>query len=281
MANVKVVTDSASDLPEALARAYGIEVVPLTIRFGDQEFTDREDLSPEEFWARCATSPTLPETAAPSPGRFQDAYRRAAAEGHDGVVVLTISSALSATHGSATIAAEAVAGELEVRVVDTLNVAMGQGLIAIEVAERARAGAGLDELVDLAHDAMTRAGVVATLATLEHLIRGGRVGGAKALLGQVLSIKPLLALRDGVVAEAGRARTRAKALAACAERARAAAPLARLALIQGACAPEDVAAMRALVADIALAHQMLEAEIGPVVGTHAGPGIIGLTWLRA
>ncbi len=281
MANVKVVTDSASDLPEALARAYGIEVVPLTIRFGDEEFTDREDLSPEEFWARCATSPTLPETAAPSPGRFQDAYRRAAAEGHDGVVVLTISSALSATHGSATIAAEAVAGELEVRVVDTLNVAMGQGLIAIEVAERARAGAGLDELVDLAHDAMTRAGVVATLATLEHLIRGGRVGGAKALLGQVLSIKPLLALRDGVVAEAGRARTRAKALAACAERARAAAPLARLALIQGACAPEDVAAMRALVADIALAHPMLEAEIGPVVGTHAGPGIIGLTWLRA
>ncbi|MHB1905331.1 MAG: DegV family protein [Acidimicrobiales bacterium] len=281
MANVKVVTDSASDLPEDLARACGIEVVPLTIRFGDEEFTDREDLSPEEFWARCATSPTLPETAAPSPGRFQDAFRRAAAEGHDGVVALTLSSALSATHASATIAAEAVAGELEVRVVDTLTVAMGQGLVAIEVAERARAGAGLDELVALAHDAMARAGVVATLATLEHLIRGGRVGGAKALLGQVLSIKPLLALRDGVVAEAGRARTRARALAACAERARAAAPLARLALIQGACAPEDVAAMRALVADIALAHPMLEAEIGPVVGTHAGPGIIGLTWLQA
>ncbi|HET8989592.1 MAG TPA: DegV family protein [Acidimicrobiales bacterium] len=281
MANVKVVTDSASDLPEDLARAYGIEVVPLTIRFGDEEFTDREDLSPEEFWARCATSPTLPETAAPSPGRFQDAFHRAAAEGHDGVVALTLSSALSATHGSATIAAEAVAGELEVRVVDTLTVAMGQGLVAIEVAERARAGAGVDELVALAHDAMARAGVVATLATLEHLIRGGRVGGAKALLGQVLSIKPLLALRDGVVAEAGRVRTRARALAACAERARAAAPLARLALIQGACAPEDVAAMRALVADIALAHPMLEAEIGPVVGTHAGPGIIGLTWLQA
>ncbi len=281
MANVKVVTDSASDLPEGLAREYGIEVVPLTIRFGDEEFTDREDLSPEEFWAKCRVSPTLPETAAPSPGRFQDAYRRAREAGCDGVVVLTISSALSATHGSATIAAEAVAGELEVRVVDTRNVAMGQGLIAIEVAERARGGAGLDELVAVAHDAMARAGVVATLATLDHLIRGGRVGGAKALIGQVLSIKPLVALRDGVVAEAGRARTRAKALAACAERARAEAPLARLALIQGGCGEADVAAMRALVADVAVAHPMLEADIGPVVGTHAGPGVIGLTWLRA
>ncbi len=281
MANVKVVTDSASDLPEGLAREYGIEVVPLTIRFGDEEFTDREDLSPEEFWAKCRVSPTLPETAAPSPGRFQDAYRRARAEGRDGVLVLTISSALSATHASATIAAEATSGEVAVRVVDTRNVAMGQGLIAIEVAERARAGAGLDELEAVARDAMARAGVVATLATLDHLIRGGRVGGAKALIGQVLSIKPLVALRDGVVAEAGRARTRAKALAACAERARAAAPLARLALIQGGCDEADVAAMRALVADVAVAHPVLEADIGPVVGTHAGPGVIGLTWLRA
>ncbi|HQU25792.1 MAG TPA: DegV family protein [Acidimicrobiales bacterium] len=281
MANVKVVTDSASDLPDDLARECGIEVVPLTIRFGDEEFTDREDLSPAEFWIKCRDSPTLPETAAPSPGRFQDVYRRAREEGCDGVVVLTISSALSATHGSATLAAEAMAGEIEVRVVDTLNVAMGEGLIAIEVAERARAGAGLDELVGVAHDAMARAGVVATLDTLDHIIRGGRIGGAKALIGQVLSIKPLVALRDGVVAEAGRARTRAKALAACAERVRAEAPLSRLALIQGGCAEDDVAAMRALVADIAVAHPMLEADIGPVVGTHAGPGVIGLTWLRA
>ena len=281
MANVKVVTDSASDLPADLAREYGIDVVPLTIRLGDEEFTDLEDLTPGEFWAKCRVSPTLPETAAPSPGRFQDAFRRAREEGHDGVVVLTLSSALSATHASAAIAAEAVAGEIEVRVVDTRNVAMGLGLIAIEVAERARAGAGLDELVGAAHDAMARAGVVATLDTLDHLIRGGRVGGAKALIGQVLSIKPLVALRDGVVAEAGRARTRAKALAACAERARAAAPLSRLALIQGGCVEGDVTAMRALVADIAVAHPMLEADIGPVVGTHAGPGVIGLAWLRA
>ena len=281
MANVKVVTDSASDLPEDLAHEYGIEVVPLTIRFGDEEFTDRADLSPEEFWARCRTSPTIPETAAPSPGAFQSAYRRAREAGCDGVVVLTISSALSATHGSASIAAEAVGGEIEVRVVDTRNVAMGQGLIAIEVAERARSGAGLDELVEVAHDAMGRAGVVATLDTLDHLIRGGRIGGAKALIGQVLSIKPLVALRDGVVAEAGRARTRAKALVACAERARAEAPLSRLALIQGGCGEADVAAMRVLVADLDVAHPTIEADIGPVVGTHAGPGVIGLTWLRA
>lgn len=281
MARVKIVTDSASDLPAALAAEYGIEVVPLTIRFGAEEFTDRVDLSADEFWARCKASPTLPETAAPSPGAFQAAVERAVDEGCDGVLVLTISGALSATHASATIAAEAMAARIEVRVIDTRLVAMAQGLVALEAAERARAGATLDELEAVARDAMGRAGVVATIDTMEHLVRGGRIGGARALLGQVLSIKPLLGLSDGVVAEAGRARTRAKALAVCAERARAQAPLSRLVVIEGDCTEADVRALSSLVADLALAHPLLVAEIGPVVGTHAGPGIIGLTWLRA
>lgn len=281
MARVRIVTDSASDLPAALAAENGIEVVPLTIRFGAEEFTDRVDLTADEFWARCKASPTLPETAAPSPGAFQAAYERAVGEGCDGVLVLTISGALSATYGSATIAAEAMADRVPVRVVDTRLVAMAQGLVALEAAERARQGATLDELEAVARDAMGRAGVVATIDTMEHLVRGGRIGGARALLGQVLSIKPLLGLSDGIVAEAGRARTRAKALAVCAERARAQAPLSRLVVIEGGCTDADVRALSSLVADLALAHPLFVAEIGPVVGTHAGPGIIGLTWLRA
>jgi fatty acid kinase fatty acid binding subunit len=281
MANVKVVTDSASDLPEALAREYRVEVVPLTIRVGTEEFTDRVELSADVFWAKCRASPTLPETSAPSPGAFQGAYQRALDEGCDGVIVLVLSSNLSATHDSATLGAEALGPAIDVRVVDTRCVAMGEGLIVLEVAERARAGASLDELVALAHHAMSRVGIVATLDTLEHLVRGGRIGGARALLGQVLSIKPLVELRDGVVAEAGRARTRAKALAACAERARAHQPLSRLAVIHGACSDADVAALTAMVADVALEHPLLDADIGPVVGTHGGPGIIGLTWLKA
>ncbi|HVA53158.1 MAG TPA: DegV family protein [Acidimicrobiales bacterium] len=279
MARVRVVTDSASDLPEAFARRLNIDVVSLKIRFGDEEFTDRVDLTPELFWAKCKESKTLPETAAPSPGAFQTAFERAKADGCDGVIVLTLSSLLSATHQSATLAAKAVDELIDVRVLDTLNVSMGQGLVVIDVAELALAGAGLDELEAHARSIMPKAGVVAALDTLEHLIKGGRIGGAKALLGQVLSIKPLVELKDGIVAEAGRQRTRAKALNAVANVARSHAPFRRLALIQGAC--NDVAALEALVGDVASEYPLIVADIGPVVGAHGGPGIIGLTWIEA
>ena len=216
MARIRVVTDSASDLPEMFAQSLNVDVVSLTIRFGDEEFVDRVDLTPDAFWAKCKVSKTLPETAAPSPGAFQAIYERAKSDGCDGVVVLTLSSLLSATHQSATLGAEAVEGLIPVKVIDTLNVSMGQGLLVIEAAELAKSGATIEEIVARTTQLIKRSGVVATLDTLDHLIKGGRVGGAKALLGQVLSIKPLIELKEGVVAEAGRQRTRAKALAAVA-----------------------------------------------------------------
>jgi len=279
MARIRVVTDSASDLPQEYAHSLDIDVVSLTIRFGDEEFTDRVDLTPEEFWAKCKSSKTLPETAAPSPGAFQAAYERAKADGYDGVLVLTLSSLLSATHQSASLAGEAVAGTIEVRVIDTLSVSMGQGLIAIDLAESAKGGADLDQLAARADELMNKGGVVATLNTLEHLIKGGRIGGAKALLGQVLSIKPLVELKGGVVAEAGRQRTRAKALSAVANAAASHAPLRRLALIHGAC--NDVATLQELIKDIPTEFPVVLTDIGPVVGAHGGPGIIGLTWIGA
>jgi DegV family protein with EDD domain len=279
MARIRVVTDSASDLPQEYAARLDIDVVSLTIRFGEEEFTDRVDLSPDEFWAKCKNSKTLPETAAPSPGAFQEAYERAKVDGCDGVLVLTLSSLLSATHQSASLAAEAVANAIDVRVIDTLSVSMGQGLIAIDLAETAKGGADLDDLVQRAGELMKKGGVVATLDTLEHLIKGGRIGGAKALLGQVLSIKPLVELKNGVVAEAGRQRTRAKALTAVANAALAHAPLRRLALIHGAC--NDVATLQELIKDIPSEFPVILTDIGPVVGAHGGPGIMGLTWIEA
>jgi DegV family protein with EDD domain len=279
MARIRVVTDSASDLPESFARSLDVDVVSLTIRFGDEEFVDRVDLTPEAFWAKCKSSKTLPETAAPSPGAFQAAYERAKNDGFDGVVVLTLSSLLSATHQSASLGAEAVEGAIDVTVIDTLNVSMGQGLLVIEAAELAKTGASIDEIVAHVGQLIAKSGVVATLDTLDHLIKGGRIGGAKALLGQVLSIKPLIELKKGVVAEGGRQRTRAKALAAVANTAASHAPLRRFALINGAAS--DVATLEALVRDIKTEYPIIVTDIGPVVGTHGGPGIIGLTWIEA
>jgi DegV family protein with EDD domain len=277
VARIRVVTDSASDLPADVVARFDIDVVPLTIRFDQDEFSD---LSPAEFWAKCKVAKSLPETSAPSPGAFQAAYERARDAGFDGVIVLTLSSLLSATHQSATLGAESLGSEFPVRVVDTFNVSMGQGLIAIDVAEAAAEGADLDALVTRSNEAMAKIGVVATLDTLEHLIKGGRIGGAKAFLGQVLAIKPMIDVKAGVVAEAGRQRTRAKALAAVAQVARNHAPLRRLALIQGASSDADVATLVSLVSDIPTQFPLIVADIGPVVGTHAGPGIIGLTWIE-
>ncbi|MEO9180536.1 MAG: DegV family protein [Acidimicrobiales bacterium] len=279
MARIRVVTDSACDIPEEIARRLNIDIVSLSIRFGDEEFTDRVDLTPEEFWAKCKANKALPETAAPSPGAFQAAYERAKADGCDGVIAITLSALLSATHQSASLGAEAVVGEINVRVVDSKAVSMAQGLMVIDVAEVAATGVSLDLLVLHAESLVSKAGVVAMLDTLEHLIKGGRVGGARALLGQVLSIKPLLELKDGVVAEAGRQRTRAKALVAIATVAKGHAPLRRLALVHGA--SSEVAALEALVADVATENPIIVTDMGPVVGTHGGPGIIGLCWIEA
>jgi DegV family protein with EDD domain len=279
MARIRVITDSACDVPEEIARRLDIDIVSLTIRFGDEEFTDRVDLSPTQFWAKCKKSKTLPETAAPSPGAFQHAYERAKADGCDGVIVLTISAALSATNQSAQLAATTITNEIPVRIVDTKAVSMAQGLLAIEVGELALTGASLDELVEHAEALKSKVGVVAMLDTLEHLVKGGRIGGARALLGQVLSVKPLLELKDGVVAEAGRQRTRAKALQAIVDVAKSHTPLRRLALVHGDA--QDIKTTQDMVAQIPTEFALIVTDMGPVVGTHGGPGIVALCWIEA
>ncbi len=279
MDKIGVICDSASDLPAHELERLGIIMVSLNIRFGDEEFVDRVTLSIEDFWRRCGESRTLPETSAPSPGAFRAAYQAAADQGCTGVIVLTLSAALSGTYQSAVVARDAVEGLIDVRVVDTEAVSMAQGLLVIEIAERAREGASLDELERHAVEARSRVGVIAMLDTLDQLIKGGRIGGARALIGQVLSIKPLLELRDGVVAEAGRQRTTARAMATIAATARQHAPLRRFALIHAQ--STQVATLSALVQDVATEFPMLVADMGPTVGTHGGLGLIGLTWLEA
>jgi DegV family protein with EDD domain len=276
---IRVVCDSASDLPTSELERLDIAMVSLNIRFGDEEFIDRVTLSTEDFWRRCAQSRTLPETSAPSPGAFSAAFELAADEGCSGVIVLSLSGALSGTYQSALVARDAVAHRIDVRVIDSQAVSMAQGLLTIEIAEMARSGATLDELENRALSLRTRVGIVGMLNTLDHLIKGGRVGGAKALIGQVLSIKPLLELREGVVAEAGRQRTAARAMASLAQTARSHAPFRRFALVHAQ--STQVQALVALVSDIETEFPLIVADMGPTVGTHGGPGLIALTWLEA
>ena len=276
---IQVITDSACDLPATLADHYNIDIVPLSIRFGNEEFTDRSDLTPAEFWAKCKASKDLPETAAPAPGAFQAAYQRAQAAGATGAIVIALSSDLSATHQSAVLGAQALDDSFPVVVVDSRAVSMAQGLIALAIAKEAAAGADLATLEASAHSLVARTGVAGTINTLDHLIKGGRIGGAKALLGSVLSVKPLLRLENGLVAEAGRERTRSRALASLVKEASAQAPFAYLAVTHGDAA--DVQVLVDLVKDLPMEHPLIVADMGSVVGTHGGPGIVALCWIRA
>ena len=277
MSHVTIVTDSAGDIPVDIAAELDIVVVPLSIRFGEEEFTDCVDLTPAEFWAKCASSDKLPETAAPSPGAFAEAFEAARAAGAPGVVCLTISGELSGTYQSALTAAESIE-DFDVVVIDTRAVTMAEGFLTIVAAEAAASGASVAEIVAIVNENLDRVGVVGSLDTLEHLKKGGRVGGAQALLGSMLSIKPLLELKDGKVAEAGRQRTRAKAISHLAKVVTEAGPYARLAVAHGS-AP-DVDTLVAKLADVECDTPMVVTEIGSVVGTHGGPGIIGICWLR-
>jgi DegV family protein with EDD domain len=273
--DVRIVTDSACDLPADLAHELGIEIVPLSIRFGSEELIDREQLTTAEFWARCANSATLPETAAPAPGQFEAAYRKLAAEGATGIVVVNLSSALSATMQSAQLAARSVEGEIDVRVVDSRSVTMGIGVIAVACARAARDGAGLDEVEALAADLASRSKVWGALDTLENLKKGGRIGNARALLGTVLSIKPIIEVRDGKVEEGGKQRTRSKALAFLVEKVVSYGEIQNLAVLHADCSDVDqfVAMLSAVYPG-----EIIVGDIGPVIGSHAGRGTIGVAF---
>ena len=272
---VRVVTDSACDLPDDLIERNGIGVVPLTIRFGNEELIDRKELSTDEFWRRLADSDVLPETSAPSAGAFEGAFRRMVEDGATGIICINLSSKLSATMQSAQVAAQAVQADCPVVVIDSLMVSMGLGSLCLTAAQRAADGDSLDSIVANVTDRRNRSKLYGALDTLEFLKKGGRVGNARALLGTMLAIKPVLEVRDGVVEEAGKVRTRSKALRLLVDRVKEG-PFENLSVLHGN-AP-DVDELLDLLEPLAPRDQIVVGQIGPVIGTHAGPRVIGVTF---
>jgi DegV family protein with EDD domain len=273
--SVRVVTDSACDLPAALVAELGIEVVPLTIRFGAEELVDGEELSNQAFWQRLPNAPTLPETAAPSAGAFAARFRALAEAGADGIVCINLSSRLSATMQAAQVAAQSFDGNCPVEVIDSLTCSMGLGNLCLAAARRANEGAPLDEIVLEVTDRRKRTRLFGTLDTLEFLKKGGRVGNARALLGSMLAVKPVVEIRGGVVEEAGKVRTRSKALRLLADKVHEQS-VEEVAVLQGD-AP-DIDDFLDLIEDVAPRDKIVVGSVGPVIGTHAGPGVVGVTF---
>jgi DegV family protein with EDD domain len=273
---VRIVTDSASDLDDKVCDDLGITVVPLTIRFGDEEFVDREELGVDEFYRRLREATALPETAAPAPGAFEQAYRRLADDGADAVVCVTLSAQVSATMQSARTGADALGDSLDVRVVDSRGVSVAEGNKVLAAAQAARDGAGAEEVVALVEDLAGRTRTYGALDTLENLKKGGRIGNAQALLGTLLSIKPLIEISTGKVEEAGKARTRRKSLEVLAGKVLEHDTVTDLAVMHGQ-AP-DLEEFLALLEPRYPRADVRLGVIGPVVGTHAGPRVMGVTF---
>jgi len=272
---IRVVTDSGCDLPERLLADHLVEVVPLTVRFGDTSYLDRRDLSIDEFWAKLTGGPETPQTAAPSVGMFTGVYEALSADGADGIVVLCMSSAISATHRSASLAAEAFE-TVPIRVIDSRLVSGALGLAVIETAERAIAGDDLDTVAAAAADACEAISLYATLDTLEYLRRGGRIGNAAAFVGGLLDVKPIITFDVGEVTAAGRVRTRKRALNDVIEHLRGLGDRVQsLGVIHS-----DPAELDEFIATAAGIHgrDPVVIRIGPIVGAHTGPGVIGIVY---
>ena len=284
MSRVAIVTDSTADLAPAAAAAVGLRVVPLFVRFGDEEFRVGVDLSTEQFWARMlAPDAPFPTTAAPSPGTFRETFEACFAEGADAIVCPTIGSKLSATFQSATLAAQALA-DREIHVIDTGSTSMSTGIPALMAAEMAAAGAPAAEIAAAIRDRLPDVDLFVAIDTLEYLRKGGRISPARAAIGTVLSVKPIITVRDGIVEMAEKPRTRAKARERVMELITAQ-PVERLAVLHTPTSPADeVDAFRAALlaripggVDPAYVSTGL---IGASTGPHLGPGLMGAAFLR-
>jgi DegV family protein with EDD domain len=276
VSRVAIVTDSASDLPSAAAAAAGIEVVPLVVTFGSQTYKAGVELSTDEFWRRMtAPDAPFPTTAASAPGDFKAAYERLFAAGADAIVSVHVTGTLSGTIKSAEIA-RGMLPDRDIRIVDSGSASMGQGILAELGSEMAARGAAADEIAAALEDRKADLDLYVALDTLAYLKKGGRISGAQAAIGTLLSVKPIITIREGLVHTADKPRTRGKArervLELLTER-----PIERLAVLY--CPPADGEAFRReaiqrLAGKLDPARVSIQ-PIGPTVGPHVGPGCVG------
>ena len=275
---VAVVTDSTSSLTQTMGQEYGLHVVPIHMTFGTQTYRDGIDLDAAAFYHLLRNSKRLPTTAQPTPADFVQAYTTLAKQA-EAIVSIHISPLMSATLESARIASQQLPG-VPIHVIDSRSVSMGLGLMAIAAARAAAAGQGAGEVVRSVEDLIAKMNVIFTVETLEYLQKGGRIGGATAFLGSMLDIKPVLYMKDGRVEPLERQRTRKRAvkrlLELMAEQVGSSAAV-HVAVLHCAAAEEARDLAREVAARFQCA-ELLTVEAGPIIGTHAGPGTVGLAF---
>lgn len=271
---IKTVTDSVADLPPQVAEELDITVIPVNVCFGDEVYRDGIDISTEQFYKKLAESKIMPTTSVPALGVFAAVYDRLAEEA-DEIIVITVSAKLSGIYQAALQSVELMKKKCRVEVVDSQWAIMAQGFVAMAAARAAKAGASLNEVLDIVHRSISRVQLCSVFDTLEYLKRGGRIGMAEAFIGSLLHINPIIGMKDGVVVPFGRARSRAKAIDFLYNFAMSYSYLEEVSVAY-VNAVEDAETLIERLSVKFPKERIYRSRTSPVIGTHTGPNLIVL-----
>jgi DegV family protein with EDD domain len=272
---VRVIADSMADIPGEVAKKLNITVIPVNVIFGTETYRDGVDLTPEQFFAKLVSNKTNPSTAVPSLAVFSAIYEKVAKEA-DEILVITISHKLSGTYDTACKAAEICKAKARIEVIDSLQVVMGEGLLAIEAAKAAQAGAGLDEIVNTVRQDILRTDERMSFDTLEYLKRGGRIGAAQAFFGSILKINPVLGLKEGEVYPFSRERSRSKAIEVLYNFVLGFKNIDAIA-VEDATTPDEADKLAQRLKSKFPNKPIYRSKVGAVMGTHVGPSVIAVS----
>jgi DegV family protein with EDD domain len=274
MTRIAIVTDSTSDLSPELRSQYGITTVPLNVNFGEESFRDQIDLTTDQFMERLQNSRELPKTSQPSSGLFEQTFRDLAQD-HDAIIAVLISGKLSGTVQSASLAAESIKTQIPVEIVDSRNASLGLGFQVIRAAELVTGGLSLTDVATELRANTEKYHLAFLVDTLEYLQKGGRIGRAASLVGSILHLKPILGIEEGQVVPYERTRTKTKAIEGLAEFAQGFPHVSRLGVLYSTSA-SDADQLEARLIGVPPSKLHYRAQFGPVIGTHVGPGALGI-----
>jgi len=269
---IAIVTDSTADLPPQIVQELGITVVPVYLRFGEESYRDGVDMSHDEFYRRLSEDPVHPTTSQPTPSDFADIYSKLSRHAEE-IVSIHLSSKVSGTYNSALQGRELAEVRCPIEVVDSVSVSMGLGLITMTAARLAAAGEDLRRVMEEIREAIPRIHTLGVFDTLKYLLLGGRISKARALVGSLLSVKPLITMREGELVQAGLARTRSKGIDRLFDLVKNALNIQELAIVHST-TPDEAASLKERIASIFDRKWIHVSRLGPALGVHGGPGTL-------
>ena len=272
---IKIVTDSTSDLDKDTAKNLSVEIVPLNVHFGDEVYKDGIEINSDDFFDKLINGTVFPKTSRPSVGEFIDVYEKLGNDGSD-IISIHISDQLSGTINSARQAAKHLEGKIKVHIIDSKQISISLGLITISAATAVKEGKTLNEVLDLTESLIARSHVFTALDTLEYLEKGGRIGKAKSLVGKILNFKPIIGSADGIIDAFGRGRSNTACMIKLEELVKSTGEIESIGIVYSTDKSLADKFSEQITQNLKLEKPPKSYQIGPVIGVYGGPNVIGV-----